>query len=236
MYFCSITKLYKYKVLSLIIAIKRKNSNSKLLYKAKYKLAKDFNLAPQTFCKLLKSAIEYGWVTEDDNGYQAKKFHKIILDFNYISGYSFWNHNILKSKDYNFKTILNQVEQLLVVDNVINPQLTIINRKTDLSKNKRFPTVRCAEKDGKIAIGSVRTSARHTSNKLGISSSKANKILNKSLFYTRKQHIMRFYQSKKEDVEKYQKKFPRATVWFSQKQNKVIAHHGSTISLNLPYG
>lgn len=180
----------KVKLLSFVLAIKRKKSNSKLLYKPKYLLAKEFNLSPQTFSKYLKQCISEGFIIEESDGWRCIKLQEIFSKFNNETGLFYGRHDILKGKSTDFYQIQEEFEQGLLISNVIHRQDFVLSKKMKLTSRK-YRTVKeslkkfrlkdpnfCAE----TAIRSINqeyvTSARKTGEVLGVSRNKANKILN----------------------------------------------------------
>ena len=190
------------KLISFIIALKRYKLNSVLLKHKSYKIAPKFNLSTQTFDLYLKKCIQLGWIKFDGEKYTIKKLQDILIEFNEQTNLFFSNHKILKNKKtINFKLVLKEIEQILLIDNVIAPQQNKIDKKTEFINdyNKLIsPTV---VKRGKTSSSQLKmiksglrgagmeinrmvyndkivTSARHTSSVLGFSIAKANKVLN----------------------------------------------------------
>jgi hypothetical protein len=240
------------KLISFIIALKRYRLNSVLLKHKSYKIAPKFNLSTQTFDLYLKECIQLGWIEEKDNHYQIKKFIKIVDDYKEKINFSFRNHSMIKSsKDTNYKKIKKQIEELLILDNVISPQINQINKKRkkiSLFNKLSNPTVKklssqdykavksfikngmsCAgEKINEINfLDSVRTSSRHTSGVTGFSISKSNKLLSNSDIFGREILIKWVHGISKWKIEELKNKFPKAKLILFPSYDKIKVCFGS---------
>lgn len=239
----------KFKSFSLIIALKRKKRNSKILKKAKYKLAADYNLHPTTFCKLLEQCVSEEWITLEGDYYHIKKFSEIVKDFREKTGLRFHFHQILgentthRHQNFDVKSITDELYGKLLLDNVMAPQEYMIRLKEGLSsrniqtvkssirKLQKIGVYTCADDVEKNIQHQVVSSDRHVSSKLEITRYRASKILNgckdisrevKSVFYHTRNVIF--------DYERLRLDFPRATVIPMPAISKIKVCHGSVLS------
>ncbi|MFN5416300.1 MAG: hypothetical protein ACK5B9_04525 [Flavobacteriia bacterium] len=190
------------KLISFIIALKRYRLNSVLLKHKSSKIAPKFNLSVTTFNNYIEKCIELGWINFDGEKYHIKRLQDILIDFNSRTNLFFSNHKVLKNKKtINFKIVLKEIEQILLIDNVIAPQQHQIDKKTEFINNYNILTSPTVAKRGRTSSNqlkmiksglrgagreiekmvyndSIVTSARHTASVLGVSVAKANKMLN----------------------------------------------------------
>ena len=239
----------KIKAFSLIIAFKRKKRNSKILKKAKYKLACDYGVHPTTFCKLLEQCISEGWVTESGDYYQIKKFSEICCAFQEEIGLKFNFHSILgpnkwsRHQEFSIKKITDELYGKLLLDNVVAPQEYMIRLKSALSSNnhqtvkksmkqlQKMGLYTCADKIEASIQHSIVSSDRHTANRLKITRYRARKVLNecndihrevKSLFYPVKNMIL--------DYDRLRMEFPGAFVMPMPAYGMIKVCFGSVIT------
>jgi hypothetical protein len=245
------------KCFSLIVALKRKKKNSKILKRAKYKLASDYNLHPTTFCKLLQQCISEGWIEEIGEYYHIKKFSFIVKDFCEKSDLRFHFHEILgpdsKKRHQNFdqKQIVEEILSKLLLDNVMAPQEYIISLKKGLSSKNSSRTVKrsmmklkklgfysCADDVEKEIQESVVTSDRHTARKLKITRYRARKVLNAGIDITREiKSDWRPLRNALVDYDAARREFPRATVLILPHYGQIKICHGSVLTrVNKKYG
>jgi len=221
----------KNKVLSLIIAIKRKNKNSVLLKKPYHVLSRPFGIAPQTFSSLIKQGVSEGWIIEKKDRWEIIRMRKILLDMNEKTGLNFWFHNILKSTESNFKKILIELERLMVCDNIIMPQHYAIRKRNQEESSNGDHTDRGGDLKPKDTLFSnrINTSCRAASKKLGVSVSKANKMLsNGGKMYKRSILQTVFLRNHPTYVEEIRNMFPSAGfVYYSKRKKGVVVCFGS---------
>jgi len=214
----------KVKLLSFVLAIKRKKSNSKLLYKPKYLLAKEFNLSPQTFSKYLKQCISEGFIIEESDGWRCIKLQEIFSKFNDETGLYYGKHDILKGKSTDFYQIQEEFEQGLLISNIICPQEFMRAKKNKLTSRKHRTVHNALKKFRSVdpnfcadtTIASINskyvTSARRTAEKLNISRSKANKLLNGGTKVKRKIECIWKRGIQPERLYALQKEYPKAKI------------------------
>jgi hypothetical protein len=244
------------KLISFIIALKRYRLNSVLLKHKSYKIAPKFNLSPQTFNSYIQKCIEIGWINFDGEKYTSKKLQDIIVDFNKKTNLFISNHEILKNKKtFDFKEVLKEIEQILLIDNVIAPQQHQIDKKTkfindyndlnsptDFRKGKVSKSQMKMIKAGLLSAGReiqkmvyndrIVTSARHTADKLGMSISKSNKLLNSGgkihrIIIQRWVHGISFVR-----IEQLKIDYPGACIIPYVHYNKIKVCLGSSLKLN----
>lgn len=239
----------KIKEFSLIVALKRKRKNSKILKKAKYKLAADYNLHPTTFCKLLQQCISEGWIEEIGEYYHIKKFSFIVKDFCEKSDLRFHFHEILgpdhknRHQNIDVKSITEEVLSKLLLDNVMAPQEYIISLKKGLSsknsrtvkrsmmKLKKLGFYSCADDVEKGIQESVVTSDRHTAKRMKITRYRARKVLNAGLSATREiKSDWRPLRNAVLDYDKARLDFPKATILVLPHYGQIKICHGSVLS------
>lgn len=234
----------KDKLLFFVLAIKRKKSNSKLLYGPKYILAKDFNLSPQTFSKYLKQCVSEGWIVEEPDGWRAISLKKIFQQFYAQTGLFYGRHDILKGKSTDFYQIKDEFEQGLLISNVMRPQQRMAAMKGRLMSKKHRTVRKClrrfAEKSPNLCADEiiasrnpeVVTSARNVAKKLNVSVNKANKILNSG---TKVKREIRFIWKRgilPEKIHSIRGEYPGATVILFPRYNAYKVCFGSCISLS----
>lgn len=233
----------KGKLLSFVLAIKRKKSNSKLLYGPKYILAKEFNLSPQTFSKYLKQCISEGWIIEESDGWRAIPLPKILRQFNAETGLFYGKHNILKGKSTDFYQILDEFEQGLLISNIIDRQEYVLSKKMKLT-SKKSRTVKCALKEfrgkdsqfcAEKAIKSINqkyvTSARRTAEILGVSRNKANKILSSGKKVKREIDFIWKKGIHPERIYALREEYPNAQIILFPRYDRYKICFGSSLSL-----
>lgn len=233
----------KVKILCLLLAIKRKKSNSKLLYKPKYILAKEFNLSPQTFSKYLKQCVSEGWIIEESDGWRAISLKKIFSQFHSQTGLFYGRHDILRGKSTDFYKIQDEFEQGLLISNIMRPQQRMAAMKGKLL-SKNYRTVKeslrkfasmdpssCADKIIDSMNPEVVTSARNVSKKLRVSVSKANKVLNSGTKVKREiRHLwVKGILPAKQDS--LRREYPKATIILFPKYNAYKVCFGSCVTL-----
>jgi hypothetical protein len=200
-----------HKHISLVICLKRFKDSSLIPKLSKHVLARKFDMSPVTFSRLLQECIELGYIVEDPKVYRIIKFSKIVYPVLKANKLFLGKHEILRSDDLNFKSILNQLQTLLVIDNVIKRQEHKIKQKhlinlffeategTDkkqkelwfsLPFKQRISITRKALKNRGILKcedykGEVITSCRSVANILGICHDRANDILNQKHIFIR---------------------------------------------------
>lgn len=214
----------KFKIISFVLAVKRKKSNSKLLYRPKYLLAKEFNLSPQTFSKYLKQCISEGFIIEESDGWRCVRLQEIFSKFNDETGLFYGRHDILKGKSTDFYQIQEEFEQGLLISNIIHQQDFVLSKKNKLTSRKHR-TVKNALKKFRskdpnfcadTTIASINskyvTSARRTAEKLNISRSKANKILNSGTKVKRTIECIWKRGIQPERLYALQKEYPKAKI------------------------
>lgn len=175
-------------------------------------MAQDVKLHPNTFTKYLKEAISKGYIIDLGSHYKLIKFVDVVRDFNSDTQLIFNNHGVLKDKCSDFDVNLKNLENLLFIDNIYTKQekaikvkkekkrLLSILMRTDksyvhpsdykrarrlLKKAKTMSGVAAMDKSLSLDL-TIRTSARHAGNLMGMSAPKANKILNNLAGYGRK--------------------------------------------------
>ena len=233
----------KYKLLSFVLAIKRKKSNSKLLYRPKYILAKEFNLSPQTFSKYLKDCISEGWIIEESDGWRGISLKKIFSQFNNQTGLFYGKYNILKGKSTDFYQILDEFEQGLLISNIIRPQQKMAAMKSKLL-SKNYWTVRkslrkfaeespslCADEIIDSMNSEVVTSARSVAKKFNVSVSKANKMLNSETMVKREKRFLWVQGILPGRDSALREMYPSATILLFPKFNRYKVCFGSSLSL-----
>jgi hypothetical protein len=186
-----------------------------------------------------------GWIKKDKSGYQAIQLYDIFSDFHSKTGLFFAKNDILKSDDYNFHNILSKIEQLIIVDNVVRPQQYMIDKKAIKKKDSMRPARTVCASSGKVDLTSIkaippihdkiRTSARHSGAIIGVSPGKANKILNKKDFFSRRQTTFKFEGISEENIQRRRIQFPFSTIYISKKHKAVMVALGSTLKLNNPF-
>ncbi len=256
-YICTMSNVnFNNKILCFVICIKRYKVNSVLLKSAKYKMAQRFNIHPTTFIKYLDFCIENNIIRFDEkkNQYTVIKFNTIIKEYFESTGNYFSKHEILKSKDINFKNILIEVEKHIVYDNVIARQehkIKTNGRKVRAIKflsqtgknslrgysNRYLKSIlkkglNCVENKETLKNYSetIRTSARNTAKQTGFSVSKSNKLLNNLNQYTRK--IDSFWVNGVSffKIEELRVKYPQATIIPFIKHDKIKVCQGSILN------
>jgi len=190
--------------------MKRYKRSSLVHKKAKYILAKEFGMNPNTFSRLLSECVESGYIVEEEKCYRIISFRQILSGVFTGSGIYFGRHEILQQPSRDYKKILTEITELLVVDNVIKQQQKQIDKKylsalfwrmsegTDkkassewfsLPYRTRSRVRRQCLKNGvrkdRQSNQAVVSSARHTAQKIGVSTVKANKILNNAGKFSR---------------------------------------------------
>jgi hypothetical protein len=219
--------------------MKRARKNS-LILGADYKNAKNLGLSVATYKKYIQICLNSGWITREPykNGYRVINFAKILREIHQKTNLFVGKHSLIEgNKSTNTKEVENEITDLLMLDNIIKPQQFQIKKKQQFIDDVNFlsnPTeesqkthkitssqkkimkmgVKCAEKEVKNMIPNKRliTSARHTSRKIGISVSKANKKLNSSLIFERNE-IYKTYQGVNFAlVDHLKEKYPKACI------------------------
>jgi hypothetical protein len=251
------------KILALIISLKRCRRNSIIIKKAKYKMANDVKLHPNTFTKYLKEAIDKGYILDMGSHYKVVKFKDVVRGFNSETSLVFNNHEILSTGSSDFNTNLKNLENLLFIDNIYTRQqkaieskkekkrLFAILKQTDksyvrpedykrakrlLKKVKSIECVAKVEENMNLDID-VRTSARHAGELIGMSSQKANKILNNLPGYKRKVFNEWFPLTGGVDQVLYLRDlYPKAVVYALPYKGKIKVCFGSTLVKRYPVG
>lgn len=189
------------KLFSFIVALKRHRKNSVILSKPKYILSKHFGIHTTTFSRYLNGCIRKGWIEVSGGRYVVIPFEKIIKDFCNETQIGFGSHDILCNKETDFKKVYESILDCGVIDNIILRQSKIIKVKNDLNdlhrrlnltgklklsydeyKKYRKMVKKLSVNEAKNVEQEIVTSARHCGSLLGISTSKANKLLNKDIF------------------------------------------------------
>lgn len=234
----------KFKILSFVLAIKRKKSNSKLLYGPKYLLCKEFNLSPQTFSKYLKQCISEGWIVEEQDGWRAISLKEIFRQFNAQTGLFYGRHDILKGKSTDFYRIKDEFEQGLLISNIMRPQQRMAALKGKLlSRNHRTVKKRlrkfadqspnlCADDIIASMNPEAVTSARNVAGKLSVSVSKANKILNSNTKVKREIRHLWVRGILPEKLYSLRGEYPKATIILFPRYNAYKVCFGSSIVLS----
>ena len=243
------------KLLAFTIAIKRYKSNSVLMDTARYKMSSKFGISTQTFNKYLVEAQKIGWINISGGNFVVKKLNDIIIDFNNQTGLFFSNHKVLENrKKHSFKDVLKEIEQILLIDNIIAPQQFEINKKskfvndynilisptgkkrgkvTQSQKKMMRMGLRSAEKEisGMNYTDRVMTSARHTSSVMGMSVSKANKVLNLGGKVNRSILQVWIHGISFVKIEELKIQYPKAKIIPYVHYNKIKVCFGSEIKL-----
>lgn len=245
----------KYKLIALIIALKRFKRNSVIIKKARYKMAQQVSLHPQTFNKYFEEAIERGWITDCGNCYKLIRFKTILREFCIENDLLFLFHKILRNKNSNFKHVLSELESYLAKDNIYETQAQVIEnkkkqievfqkcRRTDLMGKvdpkayrkliKKLGKPLNSVKDIKKELNfnnEVVTSCRHTATKLGISASKANRLLN-NMPGTQRRILFQFFEGcSLELFDHLRQEYPKATIYPMVSKGKTKVCFGSQIT------
>jgi hypothetical protein len=245
------------KVLSFIIALKRFKNNSVILKKAKYKMAHQIGLHPNTFIKYLKEAIDCGYIYQDDSKYHIAPLKDILIDFYEETELVFLSHSILLSKETNYKKVLSEIEYCLIIDNVYEMQEKAKRKKerfiesaerilqtgqshTYISKSEYKSLKNLLKKEGGVNGVAKKleeqnympiniTSARHTAKKLNISTSKANRLLSSVPGFHRYVHVLWVDGCSLPLYDALVEQYPRSTIYPMVSINKIKVCSGSSL-------
>jgi len=191
------------KIISLIIAIKRRKNNSILFLKPNHVTSKQFNLSPQSFSKLISLGIEKGWIEKTKTQYKVKKLSEIFKEIKEETNFTFSYTDLLnKNKGLNVKNIIQELFDSLIDSNIVKKQEFMIRQRQNLLSSNAY-TVKKAYKllkkkgqlnshssfllsDKQKVDSSVYVSKRMIASVLGVSEWMASKILNNSKTFERK--------------------------------------------------
>lgn len=246
-----------HKKIAFLIAIKRFKRNSVLLKGPAYKISSLFGLSPQTFKKYVREMVQDGYLVESPLYYTAIPFSKAVQLFAKETGLYVGQHTLLKG-EHNFKKILLQLQEALIVDNVIKRQefkikqkkeflylLNVANgtvkRDTPLSR-KQYSTLKKISKGAAYraqlqkslnneTINVVISSCRHISRTIGVSPSKASDLLAKSTRISRRIHTLWFDGLSEQLVDSLREKYPKALIYPLFSLGKVKVSFGSELRL-----
>jgi hypothetical protein len=237
--------------------MKRYKKSSLVPKKAKYILAKEFDMNPNTFSSLLKACMEAGYITEEEKCYKIASFREILKDVFAGSGVYFGRHDILDQPSKSYKEILTDFMELLVVDNVIAQQQKQIDKKqlselfwrmsegTDKKARTEWFELpyRARSRVSRQCLKSVRTdrqnssavvsSARHTAKKIGISAMKANKILNNASKFTREIKVKWVFGANSARFDHLRELYPSARIVPVLSLNMLKVCFGSELALSM---
>lgn len=248
----------RYKILSLVVSLKRYKKNSVIPNIPAYIIAKQLNIHPSTYKSLINQAIEMG-VVQSKGDYLVvinfvKAFKIIFQDYDFF----FKKRQILRQSGTDFKQIYSQILQFAVEDNIIAPQQKHIQNKqyfnileriasskgTDkralnewraISPRKKASIVKhyrqCIQ-NGKQFSQDVVTSCRHTAETIGVSKYLANKTLNKNDLFSREIVVKWVKGISFVKIEQLKIAFPSATIIPCVKSNMIKVCFGSSLKLN----
>jgi hypothetical protein len=221
------------KVLAFIICLKRFKRNSVIFKIADYKMAQRMGIHPTTFKKYLKISIDNNFIKDNGSSYSIIQMESIIKKFKGSLCIRFGKHLILESNNFKYSNVLDEIYECVLVDNLILKQEYAIKKKIytkDLQNRfnstgkvkitvKEIKRYKQLLKTGQICAGEIInvnegiiTSARHTSSILGVSTSKANKILNNLKSYKRSINVIWKKGVNKFNIELMRSKFPQAKI------------------------
>jgi len=218
-------------------------------------MAQQIGLHPNTFIKYFKEAQDLGYIVPCKNGYKVIKLREIISEYCGQTSTLFGKHGILRSKNCKFKEVLSELEYALIADNVVENQLHVIKKKEKkielfrkLKKTGKNSAFNVPRKDAKRLIkelGSIAgvsdiykrldynseqvTSCRHTAFKIGVSKSKANKLLNTHPVYKRKVHAIWYDGTSLALFDTLKEIYPKATIYPLVSLGKTKVSFGSTL-------
>lgn len=245
----------EFKLLSFIISIKRYKKNSILLKGAVSEMAKKLEIHPETFKKYLKLSLERKYIVDKGNRYLVVSLPEILRDFSLNTSLVFMQHEILKNRSkISLKSVLQEVQGFLVIDNIINQQEYAIKKKKEkievynllkrtdksyfqprdvalIKKNIKKADYRCAENiENHLNYKANNiTSARHVSGKLGISVMSANKLLHNIPNHKRKIVVKWIHGATMLNFELARIAYPKATVIPMLYYNKIKVCFGSNM-------
>lgn len=123
------------KIVSFIVAVKRFKKNSVLVTrKNKKRICEKLNISLPTLNKYIQRCIEIGWAREGDGRVIMEPFAKISSEFQYLPlsddfweekrhNYSLTNRGLISGESTDYKTVFNEVCDVLLVDNIFRQQV-----------------------------------------------------------------------------------------------------------------
>lgn len=129
------------RMLALCIAVKRSHKNSVLItQKNKGKIAKEFNTTIATLNKYIDKCVQYGWMVKYGNHYKVIRFPLVLKSFRKLTdGLLVFDHQVISAgKTTNFKSIQEELFDILIIDNVVRPQKFNINKRKLLINNSKI--------------------------------------------------------------------------------------------------
>jgi hypothetical protein len=246
------------KKIAFLIALKRGRRNSIILKGPVYKISYKYGLAPQTFKKYLREAIELGLIEDLGDRYRVIGFKAIVSDFCNEHKVILRKHLLLRSEITCTKQIVRELSRVLVYDNVVFLQKRAIeNKKKDIEliselvsgtgKNKFYSKseikkIKALQKKKQISVRHLNrlknslseeiiTSCRSLSEKFGVSPKKANKILaDGGEIFKREIKVDWIEDATFFNFEMARELNPRAVVHPLPSKNKIKVNHGSRLS------
>jgi hypothetical protein len=123
------------KIISFVVAVKRFKNNSVLITrKNKRNICSILDISLPTFNKYLERTIEIGWARQGAGRVIMEPFVKIAKEFQYLPlsddferekrhNYCLTNRGLISGKCTDYKTVFNEVCDVLLVDNVFRQQV-----------------------------------------------------------------------------------------------------------------